>query len=290
MGIDFDIRGLRAMVVGVDLGGFTHAARRLNRSQSAISMQLRKLEDQAGQPLFKRSGRGLALTDAGQVLLQHARRLIALNDEAALSVGKGSFGGTVRIGMPQDFVDLLLPVIVGKFAKIEPGTLLELRAGRNYALADDVAHGRLDAALTFAEPKKGQRNRIAHLPRVWVGSAIRSTKLVATRPVPLVLFDAPCLFREKGIEALDRGGVAWRLALTTPSLAGVWASVRAGLGLTVRTTIGVPSYLSILASGDGLPKLPPVDLLILSAQEPTSRAKILIDVLHETVASTLVLQ
>jgi DNA-binding transcriptional LysR family regulator len=194
-------------------------------------------------------------------------------------------GGTVRLGRPQDFADILLPKLLQQVRKVQPDTQVEIRAGRNYALAEEVEHGRLDVALSFAEPRKGQRQRVAKLARVWVGPTNSSDNVSAERPMPLVLFDAPCLFRQKGIEALDRAGIPWRLSLTTPSLAGVWACVRAGLGLTVRTPVGVPPHLSILRSGAGLPKLPAVDLLVLSAREPASRVKVLTDILRETIAS-----
>src|SRR5215475_9882099 len=103
--LNFDMDALRTMVVGVDLGGFAHAAVRLNRSASAVSMQLRKLETQSGQRLFKRNGRGLVLTEAGDVLLQYARRVLALNDELGLALGAITRRGTVRVGMPQDLND-----------------------------------------------------------------------------------------------------------------------------------------------------------------------------------------
>src|SRR5277367_596828 len=109
--LNFDMDALRSMVVGVELGGFSHAALRLNRSPSAISMQLRKLEMQAGQRLFKRNGRGLSLTEAGDVLLQYARRVLAVNDELVVALGAVSKGGTVRVGIPQDFADVALQTL-----------------------------------------------------------------------------------------------------------------------------------------------------------------------------------
>jgi DNA-binding transcriptional LysR family regulator len=282
MSVSLDLNALRAMISGIELGGFAHAAQRLNRSQSAVSMQLRKLEKQAGQRLFRRDGRSLALTDAGEVLLTYARRLLALNDETIAALGATAVGGTVRVGMPQDFVDVLLPSLLSRFTKVRPGMHIEVRAGRNYALAEDVAAGRLDLALAFAEPKRNERQRVATLPRVWVANAPDPAKADEKLPMPLVVFDGPCLFRQSGIGALDRAGIPWRLALTTPSLSGVWAGVRAALGITVRTPVAVPSYLSILKASVGLPKLPAVDLVLRAANEPASAVKLLRDILHET--------
>jgi DNA-binding transcriptional LysR family regulator len=281
---NLDLNALRAMLSGVELGGFAHAAQRLNRSQSAVSMQLRKLEKQAGQQLFKRDGRSLALTDAGEVLLKYARRLLALNDEAMAALGVSAVGGTIRVGMPQDFVDVLLPSLLTRFTKVRPGMHIEVRAGRNYALAEDVAAGRLDLALAFAEPGRNKRERVATLPRVWVANAPGPAKALEKLPMPLVVFDGPCLFRQSGIAALDRAGIPWRLALTTPSLSGVWVGVRASLGITVRTPVAVPSYLSVLKAGAVLPKLPAVDLLLHTSNEPTLAVKLLRDILHETIS------
>jgi DNA-binding transcriptional LysR family regulator len=284
MPANLDLNALRAMISGIELGGFAHAAQRLNRSQSAVSMQLRKLEKQAGQRLFKRDGRSLALTDAGEVLLKYARRLLVLNDETMAALGASAVGGTIRVGMPQDFVDVLLPGLLARFTKVRPGMHIEVRAGRNYALAEDVAAGRLDLALAFAEPTRNKRQRIATLPRVWVANAPSPPKATEKLPMPLVVFDGPCLFRQSGIGALDRAGIPWRLALTTPSLSGVWVAVRASLGMTVRTPVAVPPYLSVLKASAGLPKLPAVDLLLHTSSEPASAVKLLREILHETIS------
>jgi DNA-binding transcriptional LysR family regulator len=263
---------LRTMVVGVDLGGFSHAAMRLSRSPSAVSMQLRKLEKQAGQRLFKRNGRGLVLTEAGDILLQYARRVLTVNDEMALAVGAVTKGGTVRIGMPQDLSDTLLPSLLARYSKLRPATHVEVKGGRNYTLADDVASGRLDMALAFAPAGKGGENTIATVPTAWFGRARHLGSWRhgpgEDRVVPLVVFDGPCLFREMGIEALARSGTAWRLAMTTPSLASLCCGLRAGLGVSVRTTLAaIPKGLALVASSAGLPQLPPIDIVLYCAAE-----------------------
>jgi DNA-binding transcriptional LysR family regulator len=300
--LNFDMDALRTMVVGVELGGFSHAAGRLNRSPSAVSMQLRKLETQTGQRLFKRNGRGLILTEAGDVLLQYARRVLALNDEMGLAVGAIDKGGTVRVGMPQDFTDAVLPSLLTRYSKARPATHVEVKAGRNFALADDVANGRLDMALAFCAGGKGGANRIATVPGVWVtrtrhtkaqNAKVRGTKVPHTRGfteqgvVPLIVFDGPCLFRDMGIDALARAGIPWRLAMTTPSLAGLWCGVRAGLGVTVRTPLAIPRGLSIVPSGVDLPELAPIDVVLYCAADPSPAAQLFKDLLLEITLPTL---
>src|SRR5882757_6877569 len=147
----FDIAALRMIVAGAELGSFARAADRLGRSQSAVSMQLKKLEEQTGKALFRRSGRGLVPTEAGDALLAYARRIIALNDEAAASLGAAP-AASVRLGLPQDFAEDVLPDVILRFAKKWPLMQVEAHIGRNYALWQDVESGRLDAAISFVAP------------------------------------------------------------------------------------------------------------------------------------------
>jgi DNA-binding transcriptional LysR family regulator len=285
--LNFDMDALRTMVVGVELGGFSHAAGRLNRSPSAVSMQLRKLETQTGQRLFKRNGRGLILTEAGDVLLQYARRVLALNDEMGLAVGAIDKGGTVRVGMPQDFTEAVLPSLLTRYSKARPATHVEVKAGRNFALAEDVANGRLDMALAFCAGGKGGANKIATVPGVWVTRTRHTRGFTEEGVVPLIVFDGPCLFRDMGIDALARAGIPWRLAMTTPSLAGLWCGVRAGLGVTVRTPLAIPRGLSIVPPGVDLPELASIDVVLYCAADPSPTAQLFKDLLLEITLPTL---
>jgi len=177
--MNFDLDALRTMVVGTELGGYSHAAVRLNRSASAVSMQLRKLENQSGQRLFKRNGRGLVLTEAGDIVLQYARRMLALNDELGVTLGAITSGGTIRVGMPQDLNDTVLPTLLARYSKVRPTTHVEVRAGRNYTLADEVSNGRLDIALAFTPAGKGGTNTVATVPTGWFGGPKTHTRHLA---------------------------------------------------------------------------------------------------------------
>ena len=155
MSADFDIYALRALVSGVEQNSFTRAAAELGRSQSAISMQLKKLEQQAGTPLFNRKGRGLALTEAGEALMDYARQIISLNDEAARAIGAVVPPETVRLGLPQDFYDDVMPMTLNALSAHNPQVHVAVRAGNNYLLQEEVDAGRLDGAIAFF--KKGNR-------------------------------------------------------------------------------------------------------------------------------------
>lgn len=283
---DFDIDALRAMVVGTELGSFSRAAARLGRSQSAISMQLKKLERQAGRPLFHRDGRGLAPTEAGEALLAYARRIVALNDEAAAALGATAEAASVRLGLPQDLFEDVMPDAVRRFAEARPGVHVEVRAGRNAALEGELRAGRLDVAVTFWEPgTAGPGTRLAALPCLWLGA--RDGAPPGT-PLPLVMFDHPCLFRQAALRALDGAGLRWRLSLTTPSLPGVWGALRAGHGLSVRTAHALPDGIAAIGPELGLPALPEIQLRLLAAAEPSPAAAALRDVVGRVVDERVV--
>ncbi|MTJ80237.1 MAG: LysR family transcriptional regulator [Telmatospirillum sp.] len=279
----FDIDALRAMVVGTDLGSFARAAAQLGRSQSAVSMQLKRLEEQAGQSLFQRSGRGLTLTEAGEALLGYARRILALQDEAAMAMGATASAPILRLGLPQDFFEDVMPDTLAAFARLRPDVHVEVRAGRNFALEEEVSAGRLDVALAFSEAGRTRPGeRLAVMPMIWFGPGDGSVAPDGhPRGIPLVLFNHPCLFRQAALQALEAAGIRWRLSLTTPSLSGIWAALRFGLGVTVRTGHGVPSGISPIAGG--LPPLPALDLRMLTRTALSPVASDIVEILRSTV-------
>jgi DNA-binding transcriptional LysR family regulator len=255
----FDLDALRSFVAGVDLGAFTRAADLLGRSTSAVSAQLKKLEQQAGTAIFRRSGRGLALTEAGEVVLGYGRRLIALNDEAAGALQGMTLEGWVRVGVQEDFGEVLLPRALGRFARTHRKVKVEARVGRSADLAARLAAGELDFALVWGDGTPSDGERLAALPMRWIGppDSEPGWSRSSGEPLPLVAFEAPCLCRSAAIAALDRAGIPWRIAFVSASLAGLWAAVEAGVGITVRTEIGLPSRVRVLDEGASLPHISP---------------------------------
>jgi DNA-binding transcriptional LysR family regulator len=279
----FDMDALRTMVVGIDLGSFARAASQLGRSQSAVSMQLKKLEQQAGRPLLRRDGRGLVPTEAGDALLAYARRIIALNDEAAASLDATVTAASVRLGLPQDLFEDVMPDAITRFSRRRPGVHVEVRAGRNHALEEDVRAGRLDVAIAFFPSGSDTHGtRIASLPMLWLG-AKGLAKPSPDDPIPLVVFDHPCLFRQTAIQTLDGKKLRWRLSLTTPSLPGVWAALRSGYGISIRPARPVPAGIRDVGPEFGLPKLPSIELRTLTASELSPAASDLRDILDQVV-------
>ncbi len=278
---------LRTLVVGLDLNNFSKAADQLGRSQSAISMQLKKLEQQVGRPLLMRQGRGLVPTEAGELLLGYARRILALNDEAATSLGATATPAALRIGLPQDFFEDVMPEVLRRFAAHKPNVHIEVRAGRNHILEDEVRAGRLDAAITFCRPESREFGELVAAPPLrWYDGANSATGRTAG-PLPLVLYDHPCLFRQAALGALDAGGRPWRMALTTPSLSGVWAAVRAGQGLTVRIAHRVPEGVADVTEHYDLPPLSAMEIRMMRAETLSPAGEIMARMLRQVLEETL---
>jgi DNA-binding transcriptional LysR family regulator len=268
--VTFDLDVMRSFATGIELGSFAKAADRLGRSTSAVSAQLKKLEDQAGTSLLRKSGRGMALTEAGEVMLGYARRLLELNDEAVSAVRGVQLEGRVRLGMQEDFGENVLPEVLGRFKRAHPKLRVEVHITRNTTLLQSLSTGRLDLALAWeTEQGSPHAEHVLTLPMRWIvpgeqqAAAIRE----AGEPVPLVVLDAPCLMRTAATQALDRAGVPWRIAFTSASLAGTWAAVKAGLGVSVRTPLGLPPDLRALDAHEAdLPALPQLGLALYRSE------------------------
>lgn len=291
--VNLDMDVLRTFVTGIDLGSFAKAANRLGRSPSAISLQMRKLEDQVGQPLLRRNGRGLALTEPGEMLLGYARRLLDLNDAAVSAVAAPGLSGGVRLGLPQDFTETGLPTVLARFARLHPAVRVEAHVERDLVLRAEVEAGRLDLALVWDATGAATEGRlVTHLPLVWIGpragagfAAHPPLPTPLPRPLPLALFGPPCLFRHAAIGALDAAGIPWRVAFSSPGLAGLWAAVSAGLGVTLRTPHGLPPTLRSLDPDEA--GLPPLPGLVLRLVRGASGGDPAVDRLAELLCDTL---
>lgn len=269
--LTFDLDVLRSFVLGVELGSFAKAADRLGRSTSAVSAQLKKLEDQVDVPILRKAGRGMVLTTTGETLFGYAKRILELNDEAAIAVRGVELQGCVRLGLQEDFGEHVLTEALGRFSRAHPRIRIEARVARNAELLDLVRSGDLDLALAWDSGSRTPNSQfIAELPMCWIGRA-GTDPIDRAEPVTLAAFEPPCLMRSAATNCLDHAAMPWRLAFTSLSLAGIWAAVGAGLGITVRTRAGLPSYLTVL---EGLPELPKIGLsLHLAESDPAPPVK-----------------
>jgi DNA-binding transcriptional LysR family regulator len=257
-----------------------------------VSAHLKKLEEQAGIALVRKSGRGLMLTDSGEALLSYARRLLDLNDEAVSALRGVQLEGWVRLGFQEDFGETVLPRVLGRFARAHPKVRIEGRIARNNELVEKIAAGRLDLALAWESgDMPAFAERIAALQLCWLGSAEDGPQWRAGSgdALPLVALEAPCLLRTLACEHLDRQGLSWRVAFISPSLSGLWAATAAGLGIALRTSAGRPRSVRVLDPvANGLPRLPSLGLVLHRADKELGvtgehLAAIILQALRETL-------
>ncbi len=275
MHVDLPLDLLRTFVAVADLGSVTGAAGRVGRTQPAITLQMRRLETLLGRPLFLRQRRRLSLAPAGEALLLHARRLLDANDSAVAALAAEPLAGPVRVGLVQDFADTLLAGVLADFAHCHPELRLDVQVGGSAALRRSLADGRLDLALCMAQPRE---EPIRSAPLCWLGAA----PLAERDPVPLVLLDAPCVFRDAALMALEAAGRRWRLAVSTPSVSALKAAVAAGLGLTVRTSdlVGLGEL-----PASAMPPVGRVGYVLITSAEAGSAARHLAGLLTKRVAA-----
>ena len=270
---------LRAFVAVVECGGFSQAAERLLRGQSAVSLQVKRLEDRLGVKLLDRNPRRVALTPEGELLLDRARRILRLNDELVAQFSEVELSGLVRLGAPEDFATSHLPAVLARFARAHPRVALEVTCELTLEVIERFRTGGLDIALVKREPLGGIGGiRVWREPLVWVAGDRRLAE--PDGPLPLAVSPRPCVYRKRATDALDAAGRSWRIAYTCGSLAGTHAAVRAGLGVTVLPKAMVPHDLTMLdAVSFGLPDLADTEMALLSAPQLSPAAQRLRDVI-----------
>ncbi|PZR33668.1 LysR substrate-binding domain-containing protein [Caulobacter segnis] len=260
--LDLDL--VRAFVMVSESRSFTQAGERLGRSQSAVSLQVRRLEDLIGEPLFRRDARRVSLTDKGEVFLAQARRLLRVNDDIVAALAADEVEGEVRLGAPEDFATAHLPAVLGAFARSHPRIALSVTCDLTLRLLDRISAGELDLALVKREPLGGELGvRVWREPLVWVGRD--GEDLTSSRVVSLIAAPSPCVYRRRATTALDEAGKAWRIAYTSPSVAGQLAALRAGLGVSVLPRAMVPDDLAIL--GGEAPALADGEIALIRHRE-----------------------
>ena len=245
-----DLELLRSFVSVVDAGGFTRAGERVHRTQSTVSQQIKRLEDDIGQPLLNRSAKDVTPTEAGERLLSYARRLLSLAEEARDVVAQAGHEGAVRLGIPEDFAAYRLTKLLAAFSRSHPGLRLDVRADQSLNLRRDLERGELDLALLKRDAN--EKGGIASWPeRVhWVTSKAHPVDAKVTS-VPLIGFPSGCLYRTRAIHAIESAGRPWHMAYTSSSLAGIQAAVAAGLGLSILSEMAIQSDHRVLTAKDG---------------------------------------
>lgn len=263
---DLDTALLRAFVALAETLSFSRTAERIGRSQSAVSMQIQRLEDLLGARLFARDRRNVALTAEGEALLGDARRILALSDAMVARMREPDIAGEVRFASPEDFATQYLPEILGAFAAKHPRLRLHVTCDLTLRLVEALQRGEQDLIVVKQDPAEPYpASQALWRERPVFVARDRAEPDAAGERVPLVVSPAPCVYRRRAVGALDAAGLPWDIAYTSPSYAGTVAAVRAGLGITVLPRTMVPDGLVALDGGQGWPALPEVEIALLAA-------------------------
>ncbi|MGM0784173.1 MAG: LysR substrate-binding domain-containing protein [Pseudomonadota bacterium] len=278
-----DLGLLRTLVAVADTGSVTAAARRLAYTQSTVSMQLGRLESVLDVSLHEQEGRRIRFTAEGERLLGHARRLLALNDEALADMRTRRITGELNLGIPEDYAPLLTSVFTD-FHQLYPDVGLQVNCGTSADLVERVRADELDMALVTRQRRSPGGEVIRREPLAWAVGLERQPTL--SDPLPLALYSPGAdLFREVAEQALAAAGRDWRVAYTSQSMAGLAPVVQAGLAIVVVTRSMLGPQLRVLDDTSGLPELPAVELALhRAARRPTEPARRLAELIWEELS------
>jgi DNA-binding transcriptional LysR family regulator len=275
--VDIDTDLLRAFLAVLEEQGFTAAARRLNRSQSAVSMQVRRLEERVGRQLLLRGDGPARPSEAGELFLGYARRMLALNDEALRTLGDAPGGGRVRLGVMDDYGAAILPPLLAQFRRLHPQIAVELRTGLTGRLLEQLGEA-FELVIAMHPPGAGQGRLLRREPALWIAPPDAAPEQEAV--LPLALYPQGCLFRAWALAALDGSGRRWRIAFESPSLAVIEAAVRAGLGIGVAKAGTTATDLRRPA---GLPELPVAEIALHRAPLLKAPAQLMAEFLEASL-------
>lgn len=272
MSVLLDIDQLRTFMAIAETGSFTKASDVVHKTQSAVSMQMKRLEERVGRPIFARDGRSSKLTEEGERLLDYARRIVKLNMEAVASLSNAELTGRVRLGVPDDYADRYLPEIMARFSRTHPNVELTVVCDPSTDLLDRIETGDLDLAIvTDCEAMNRESEIIRREQLLWVGSSRHSAHL--EEPLPLALGRQTCQWRHEAIAALQAVGKPFRILYTSSNSTAVSAAVMAGLAITVLAESGLRPGMRVLGPSDGFPALSPCRIGILrNRHEPSPLA------------------
>lgn len=272
--MDFDPGLLRAFVAINETGSFTRAAERLHVSQSAISHQIRRLEEQAGTTLVVRTTRHLTLTEDGEDFLRHAEHVLSAQDALARRFEKSPVTGAVRFGTPENFIGDGLPPLLARFARQFPGIRLDVTVGTYLDLRALVDADGLDLAVVMALPGGPTGGTVLRETR-FVWAAAQNFDFAGDGPLPLAFAPAPCVHRQVAVDALKNSTVDWRVAFTSPSQQGLRAAVLAGLAVTALPLEDLEPGMVVIDSQYDLPPLVEADFRLvwsISGKTPAANA------------------
>lgn len=281
-----DTDQLRSFVAIVDTGSFRRAADRVNKTQSAVSMQIRRLEERLNCVLFARQGRGVRLSEDGEKLVDYARQMLMLEASAFVAVNSGSLRGRVRLGLPDDYATPFLPDILASFSLAHPLVEVSVLCEPSVTLQSRIHDHDLDLAIVTDCGRVTGSEIIRETPLLWAGG--KSARVDLTKPIELALGSGICEWRGNGIAALERAGLPYRVLLTSNNYAAIEPVVRAGLAFTILPAGDTRDGIRFLTESDGLPPLGLCRIGLLgTGGEMSAEAKALAQIIRTVVKSRL---
>ncbi len=267
---NLDIDQLKTFLAIADTGNFTRAAEEVNKTQSAVSMQMKRLEETIGRPIFARDGRGSRLTSDGERLVEYARRLAALNDEAVATFSKPDITGTVRFGTPDDYADLFLPEILARFARTHPLVNVDVECSQSAALATQIRNSELDLSIVTFNGGDIHGEPLMSAELVWVTSPRHQTHTLET--LPFASASISCGWRKLAERRLTEHKRNYRVAYVSPNFSTVCAVVTQGLAVAAMPRICVKPGMRVLTEADGFPPLGAFEIGLIQKPGKLSRA------------------
>ncbi len=257
-----DIDALRSFLAFVETGSFTRAAKQINRTQSALSAQMRKLEDELNVSLFEKDGRNLILTEAGLALRSHAEQLTRSHDHALKQVKRYENKRPLRLGCPEDYNDTILPNVIRVLQQAEPTCSIHVFSEPSMSLREKLDEGKLDAAIVTRAPDREEGYWLANDKGVWISHP--DFVLDGSKPLPLVLFQTDCKYHAAAIDSLTKQGSSYQLLACCNTASAQRSIVRSGIAIGAMGSLSVTNDLTIL---DNMPPLPAVDIVFITSIE-----------------------
>ena len=257
---------LRAFVSVSQLRSFTKAGELLGRSQPAVTLKIKRLEELVDQKLFLRGGKSLELSDSGVALYNYAKQILTLNDLAISQISKSTVHGKIRLGIPSEFATVLLPKIIGRFAKAYPNVALEVNCELSKYLLTRAGRESHDLILVLTDQDADlDGDLVKTYELVWVSS--KKFNRAKQEAVPLIVASEGCIYRHTAMTGLSNASLSWKIVYTNPDLMGIQYAIQEGLGVTVLSRSIVPENLHILSATAGLPSLDRVSINIICNEQ-----------------------
>ncbi|MCP4380459.1 MAG: LysR family transcriptional regulator [Hyphomicrobiales bacterium] len=282
MATSLDLDQLRTFVAIAETGSFTRAADRVFKTQSAVSMQMRRLEERIGKPIFTRQGRASRLTEDGERLLGYARRIIRLSDETLAAFDEAELSGSVRFGTPDDYAERFLPEVLARFSRSNPRVEVSVVCEQSIDLINQTRNGELDLSIV-TNCGEGAVEVIRREPLLWVTSSHHSPE--EEDVMPIALFKGPCIWRGAAIDALTESGRKFRILYQSVNSAAISATVSAGLAVTALAESALRPGMRVLGEADGMPELPMCEIGLIRSWNRSGSA--IVDALAEHIVSSL---